>query len=137
MIDMIIDATGAVMGRIASTAAKKLLIGEDVIIINAEKAIITGEKKMIFKRFMHKRERGDPKKGPFYPRYPDMIIRRVIRGMLPYKKAKGRAAIKKLKVYNGNPENHKRAQKIVKSVDELKCKYITLQQLSQRMGAKV
>ena len=73
----------------------------------------------------------------FYPRYPDMVLRRVIRGMLPYKKAKGRAAIKRLKVYNGNPENFKNAEKLVKNVDELRCKYITLQELSRRMGAKV
>ena len=137
MIDMIIDATDVVMGRLASTTAKKLLCGEDVIIINAEKAVITGKKKMIFERFLHKRERGDPKKGPFYPRYPDMIVRRVIRGMLPYKKAKGRAALKKLKVYNGNPENFKKVQKLVKNADDLECKYITLQDLSRRMGAKV
>ena len=134
---MIIDATDVVMGRLASTTAKKLLCGEDVIIINAEKAVITGKKKMIFERFLHKRERGDPKKGPFYPRYPDMIVRRVIRGMLPYKKAKGRAALKKLRVYNRNPENFKKVQRLVKSTDDLECKYITLQDLSRRMGAKV
>ena len=66
-----------------------------------------------------------------------MIVRRVIRGMLPYKKAKGRAALKRLKVYNGNPENFKKVQKLVKSTEDLECKYITLQDLSRRMGAKV
>ena len=43
---MIIDGDGAVAGRLASTAAKTLLKGEDVIIVNAEKAIITGEPKI-------------------------------------------------------------------------------------------
>ncbi len=134
---MIIDATDAVLGRLASVTAKKLLCGEDVIIINSEKTVVTGKKKMVFERFFHKRERGDPKKGPFYPRYPDMILRRVIRGMLPYKKPKGRAALKRLKVYRGNPENMKKVEKIIKSTEELECRYITLEQLSRRMGAKV
>lgn len=137
MINMIIDATNTILGRLASTTAKKILSGEDVIIINAEKSVITGKKKMVFERFKHKRERGDPKNGPFYPRYPDMILRRVIRGMLPYKKAKGRAALKRLRVYNGNPENFKKIQKIIKSSEELECKYMTLEELSRRMGAKV
>ncbi|MBR9682460.1 MAG: 50S ribosomal protein L13 [Candidatus Aenigmarchaeota archaeon] len=134
---MIIDATNTVMGRLASTTAKKLLCGENVIIINAEKTVITGKKKVVFERFNHKRVRGDPKNGPFYPRYPDMIIRRVIRGMLPYKKAKGREAIKKLRVFNGNPDGIKKAERLVKNVDDLQCKYMTLQELSRRMGAKV
>jgi len=137
VINMIIDATNTILGRLASTTAKKILSGEDVIIINAEKSVITGKKKMVFERFKHKRERGDPKNGPFYPRYPDMILRRVIRGMLPYKKAKGRAALKRLRVYNGNPENFKKIQKIIKSSEELECKYMTLEELSRRMGAKV
>lgn len=134
---MIVDATGAVMGRIASAVAKKLLNGENIIIINAEKSVISGQKSVVYERYLHKRERGDRAKGPFYPRYPDKIMIRVIRGMVPRKKFMGRAALKRLKVFIGNPENYKKAEKIVKGVDELRCKYITLNDMSKRMGAKV
>lgn len=46
---MIVDATGLVLGRLASVAAKSLLAGEEVKIVNAEKALITGSRDFIFK----------------------------------------------------------------------------------------
>ena len=42
--------------------------------------------------------------GPKYPRRPDDIFRRTVRGMIPYKKPKGREAFKGLKVYVGVPK---------------------------------
>jgi len=134
---MILDATNAVLGRIASLTAKKLLNGETVTIVNAEKTVISGAKGVVYERFLHKRERGDGTKGPYYPRYPDAILRRVIRGMVPRRKLMGRLAMKRLRVYTGNPENFKKIEKIAKSSEELSCKYITLEEMSRRMGAKV
>ena len=67
---------------------------------------------------------------------PDRILRRVVRGMLPYKKDKGRKALKRLKVYISNPKNLK-GEKISKTVDELKVKYVTLEEISKELGAKL
>ncbi len=130
---LIVDAENQVLGRLASKTAKELLKGEQIIIINAEKSVISGNPEATIKRFFEKLERGDTKKGPFYPKYPDRILRRVVRGMLPYKKQRGAQAYRRLKVYVGNPENVN-GEKISKSVEELKAKYITLADLCKRLG---
>lgn len=133
---MIIDANGAILGRLASKVSKKLLKGEKVVVLNSEKIVVSGNPKAIIARFKEKLDRGDPHKGPFYPKYPDRIFRRVVRGMLPYKKDKGAKAFRKLKVFVGNPENLE-GKKIGKNVDDLRSKYITLNNLSKRLGAKL
>ncbi|MEM1884592.1 MAG: 50S ribosomal protein L13 [Candidatus Jordarchaeales archaeon] len=104
---VVIDATDLVLGRMASVVAKRLLNGERVIIINAEKAVITGNPRFIiekYKKFLEIRTLTAPWKGPVHYRRPDMLVRRTIRGMLPWKKARGREAYKRLRVYIGVPE---------------------------------
>ncbi len=133
---MIVDANGAILGRLATKISKELLKGESIIVINSEKIIVSGNTKAVFKRFHEKRKKGDPHKGPFYPRYPDRILKRVVRGMLPYKKERGKKAFRKLKVYMGNPDSLK-GEKISKTSDDLKCKFITLEHLCKRLGAKL
>jgi large subunit ribosomal protein L13 len=135
----IYDATNQIAGRLASYVAKDLLNGEEVIIVNSEKAVLSGDPKMKFREFKQKRDRGYPKKGPFYPRYPDLILRRIVRGMLPWHKDKGRKAYRRLKVYIGEPEEFKNKEKIrieEADVSKLKCKYITLGDLSVMLGAE-
>ena len=135
----VIDADGAILGRLASSVAKRLLEGESIVIVNAEKAVVSGDPKIVTQQFMKKRKRGDRFKGPFYPRYPDRIIKRVVRGMLPYKKKKGRDALSSLKVYMGVPDDIKleAAEKVSKSADRLRCKYIKLAEISKFLGAKI
>jgi large subunit ribosomal protein L13 len=135
----IYDATNQIAGRLASYVAKELLNGEQVVIVNAEKAVLSGNPKMKFREFKQKIDRGDPKKGPFYPRYPDLMLRRIVRGMLPWHKDKGRKAYRRLKVYIGEPEEFKNKEKIrIEEADtsKLKCKYITLGDLSVMLGAE-
>ena len=81
----IIDATNLKLGRLASKVAKEALSGEQVSVVNAEKAVITGRKKDIFSTYREKTDVGSRYKGPFFPRVPHLIVRRTIRGMLPYK----------------------------------------------------
>ena len=135
---MIVDAEGLVAGRLASYVAKKLLAGEEVVIINAEKAVISGHPRKTEEDFLARVQRGDPKKGPFYPRRPDMILRRIVRGMLPIKKAKGRMAYRRLKVYVGIPEgiDASKAEKPGKKASELRTRSITIGELSRRLGWK-
>lgn len=130
---LVIDADGAVLGRLSSFVAKKLLEGEEVHIINAEKAIITGDPKVVLEKYLDRIGRGNPHHGPFFPRQPHRILRRAIRGMLPYKKAKGRNALKRLKVYVGVPEVLK-DKEAIKMKEKKKCKYITLLELSKLIG---
>ncbi len=135
---IVVNADGAVLGRLATVLAKRLLEGETIVVINAEKAIITGEKAVIENRFYEKRERGDRIKGPFYPRYPDMILKRTVRGMLPHKKSRGETALKNLKVFMGDPDNLKaKSEKMkFKTIEDIESKYITIGNLSKSLGAK-
>ena len=129
---MIIDASNQVLGRLSSEVAKKLLNGEEIIIINSEMAIITGNPEDIEENFMRKKKMGDPHHGPYYPKTPNGILRRSIRGMLPYKKPRGREAFKRLKIYVGNPNNLK-GEKITKEKNEIECKYLTLKKISDKL----
>jgi large subunit ribosomal protein L13 len=133
---MIIDATDAILGRLSAKIAKELLKGETVVVINSEKVIVSGNPKAVLNRFKEKRSRKDPHKGPFYPRYPDRILKRTVRGMLPYKKARGRTALRKLKVYIGNPDNLK-GKALGKTAEDLRFKYISLEKVCKDLGAKL
>lgn len=133
---MIIDANDAILGRLSAKIAKELLKGETVVVINSEKIIVSGNPASVIKRFKQKRERKDVYKGPFYPRYPDRILKRTVRGMLPYKTARGRTALRKLKIYIGNPDKLK-GKTLGKTADDLRFKYISLEQLSKKLGAKL
>ncbi|MEM5806436.1 MAG: 50S ribosomal protein L13 [Candidatus Aenigmatarchaeota archaeon] len=139
MKEIVIDAKDKIAGRLASFVAKELLKGNKVIVLNVEKAIISGDKEDIIEEFKRKRERGDPYKGPFYPKYPDEIFRRMVRGMLPYKKHRGKIALKNLKIFYGIPEEYK--DKIlnikIKSSEDLKrASYMSLEEISILLGAK-
>jgi len=101
---MIIDASDLILGRIATIAAKSSLLGREVSIINCEEAVITGSKESILGKYEARRQMGSPFQGPFLPRRPDMFVKRAIRGMLPYKKQKGRAAFEKIKCHIGIPD---------------------------------
>lgn len=100
----IIDAKDLIVGRLSTQMAKRALQGEKIDIVNSEKAILTGRKESIIKKYKEKRDRGHPFKGPFYPTMPDRILRRTIRGMLPYKQEKGIKAFKNIMCYIGIPK---------------------------------
>ncbi len=104
---MIIDATNLILGRMATEVAKKALLGETIEIVNCENAVISGNREQILERYKQRRERGIPTKGPFFPRTPERLVKRVIRGMLPYKQYKGKTAHKRIKCHVGVPEELK------------------------------
>ncbi|MEM5791074.1 MAG: 50S ribosomal protein L13 [Candidatus Aenigmatarchaeota archaeon] len=136
---IIYDASNQILGRLASRIAKDLLKGEKVFVVNCERAAISGNPKKTLELYLQKIQRGDVKKGPFFPKTPDGIFRRTVRGMLPWKKAKGRKAFKNLKVFIGIPEELKGKDfKKFENADvkKLKCKFIYLSELSVLLGAK-
>jgi len=71
---MIIDATNLILGRMATYVAKLALEGEKISVVNCSKAVVSGNKKQILKRFKQKRDMGAPLKGPYFPRYPERIV---------------------------------------------------------------
>lgn len=136
---IIYDAENQILGRLASVIAKQLLNGEKVFVVNCEKAVLSGRPKSKIDFYLKRRKIGDPLHGPFFPRQPDEIFRRTVRGMLPWHKPKGREAYKNLKVFIGIPEElkNKNFEKVENAnASKLKTKYITLEELSIALGAK-
>ena len=111
----IIDGKNAVLGRLASYAAKEALKGEDIIILNCEDIIITGNKKNIEENFKIRRSRvGHSQKGPRHSRSSEKMVKRSIRGMLPdHREGRGKIAFKKIKCYVGVPKEFQESQKIL------------------------
>lgn len=132
---IIIDAENATAGRVGSFAAKELLKGNEVDIINSEKAIISGNKKQIVEKIRKKRKMGSggSLKGPKISKIPERLLKRIVRGMLPWDKSKGRTAFKKLKCYFGNPLNKKETKKIRDAEIRGNFKYLTIKQVSERL----
>jgi len=135
----IIDASGLILGRMASKVAKRLLTGELITIVNAEKATLSGKKLSRLKEANAFLKIGHPKKGPFHPRRPDQIVRRSVKGMLPHRQPKGVDALRRLRVFLGVPHGLKTAslQTIPEAhVSKLRCSYITIEELAKLIGYK-
>ncbi len=135
-----IDAKNAVLGRLSSEVAKYLLEGHAVNIVNCEKAIISGKKHSILKEYREIQQihtATNPRKGPFHPKRPDRLVRRTVRGMLPMKKSRGKAAHHRLMTYIGIPKEFV-GQEIIKpkhaDADKLNCKSITIGDLCKEFG---
>lgn len=137
---MLIDATNMIVGRLGSIVAKKALLGEKIDIINAENAVISGRKKEVLARFRQKASRGTWAKGPHFKRAPDMILKRMLRGMLPYKQEKGRTAMKRIVCWQGVPDEFK-AQKTTtfKEADasNLSINKVSIKEISKFLGGNV
>jgi len=134
---MIIDAKDLIVGRMATVIAKKALLGEKIDIVNCEQAVITGSKREIISRYKQKKDRGIPLQGPYFPTQADRIVRRVIRGMLPYKQHKGAEAYKRVMCYIGIPtEFEKQKLETIELANVSKMpnvKYITIGEISREL----
>ncbi len=136
---MNIDAKGLILGRLGTVVAKKALLGEQINIYNCNEVVITGEKKRIFNDYKRKREMGTHSTGPFQPKVSFKFVKRSIRGMLPYKKSKGREALDRIKCFNGMPEEGVKMETIDNAhIDNtLVSKFINVKELCKLMGGKV
>jgi large subunit ribosomal protein L13 len=132
-----IDAEDAVLGRLASELARRILKGEQITVVNAEKALVTGSRENLMFHYKEQRFIGSTRKGPFFPRMPDRILRRTVRGMLPFNQYRGRAAYKRLKVFIGVPRELGKV-----AVEKLGVRrmhgprYMSLGEISRLLGAK-
>lgn len=137
---IIIDAKDQIAGRIAVVAAKQALLGEDVAIINSESAVVSGRREMVFAKYKRLRDMGVPRKGPFLPRMPDRLLRRMIRGMLPMPNARGRIAYAKILCHIGVPsEFHGKPTLVVPGANASKLPTlhkVTVGEICKHMGAE-
>jgi len=135
----LVNAEGLIVGRMCSKVAKRLLNGEEVIILNAEKAVFSGKKKSKVLEAHIFLEVGAPMRGPFHYRRPDRFLRKIVRGMVPFKQPKGKNAYKRLKVFMGVPIELKDQQMITfeeASSANLKGPHFTLGELAKEIGWK-
>src|SRR5512139_1648655 len=112
-----VDGEGLILGRMCSKVAKRLLNGEEVVILNAEKAILSGKRKSKVAEAKQFLEVGAPERVPFHYRRPNMIVKKTVRSMLPFKQPKGKRALANLRVNMGVPFEFKdkKAEKIAEA----------------------
>lgn len=140
-MEIILNADKAIAGRLAQYVAKQALLGHTVKIVNSELAVISGRKEFIVAKYKAQRDRGStPFKGPFVSRLPDRFLRRIIRGMLPYKQGRGKEAFKNIMCYLGVPEElkDKKAIKLERAslLNSNIPRYATLLDICRALGAK-
>jgi len=135
-----VDATNQIAGRLSSKVAKLLISGRRVVIVNAEKSLLSGSRTSVVRQWQERLEIAshvNPIYGPIHPRRPDNILRRMVRGMVPRKKTKGDLAMKRLRVYVGLPpdiETTKLTQFRDASAPRPIPVYVTMRELSKTLG---
>lgn len=135
----LIDGEGAVLGRLASTLASESLDGEKIVVVNTENVVVSGEKSDVVDDYRGKVERSVDR-GPFHPRRPEGVAKRAVRGMLPYKKQRGKGALSRVRFYVDVPEEYEDEEfdEPDKVVDDIgKGGYVTLGEISEKIGANV
>ena len=136
-VDVVIDARDCILGRVASEVAQKTLDGQRVAVVNAENTVITGNPESTMETYRKRADIGSDS-GPYYPKRPDKIFKRAIRGMLPYKEDHGREAFENVRVYLGNPYDEDGEVLEGTSLDRLSnIKFISLGEISEKLGANV
>ncbi len=134
---LVIDGTNLILGRAGSFIAKQILNGLEVHVINAEKFIMTGDPAVVTNRYLLRRRakhKGTPEFSPVWSKNPNMLVRRILRGMLPWKTTRGKDAYRRLKVYIGNPKNLTGAQTVETAKFTKPIKHITIHQLCTGIG---
>lgn len=130
---LVIDATDVVLGRLASHAAALLRgkhkatfaphmdMGDFVIIVNADKVALTGQKLLQKKAYRHSGYPGGLKSVTYaelLEKNPVRAVEKAIRGMLP-KNSLGRQQLAKLKVYTGAEHPHAAQQPKTFTLDQV------------------
>jgi large subunit ribosomal protein L13 len=135
-----VDASGHVAGRLCSVVASEILRGRRVVVLNAEKAVLSGKRDAVIEQWKQRLELGskvNPMYGPLHPRRPDNIMWRMVRGMVPKTKAKGTMGLKRVRFYMGVPEKYS-GVKLTKFDQALATRplpmYTTIAELAHNIG---
>jgi large subunit ribosomal protein L13 len=136
----VIDGNNMILGRVASNVAKMLLNGEEVAIVNAEKMVMSGDLPYLVEKYRKRRtmkDKASPQHSPKWPRRPDLFVRRIVRGMLPWDNARGRRAYERLTTHVGVPKALEAADRTAlpgASAEKLNTKYHSVELLCSRLG---
>lgn len=136
----VVDGKDMVLGRLATQVAKMALEGEEVAVVNCEDVLVVGKKKEIFSRYQQKAVRGTHSTGPFLHRGPDRIVRRTVRGMIPYKTPSGKAAFQRVMCYVGVPSDISmdKVETLKGNIHETQnLNFVAVGEISKQLGAKL
>jgi large subunit ribosomal protein L13 len=129
----VINGKNAILGRLASFAAKKALMGNQIAIVNCNEVVVSGKPKSVIGEYQISRKRGGASQhGPFFPKSPERIVKRTIRGMISYKQGRGRMAFNRIKCYNDTPLELEESKKLTAG-KEKRIKTIKLKDLSKEI----
>merc|ERR1712183_34750 len=113
---ILIDGSGHLMGRLASTIAKTILNGQRVVVVRCEEINVSGNfyrNKLKVLDYLRKRMNTKPSRGPYHFRAPSKCLFKVVRGMIPRKTKRGMEALNRLKVFDGIPPPYDRMKRMV------------------------
>lgn len=137
---IVIDATDLIVGRLATRVAKEAMHGKTVRVINCEHAVISGTKTFIIGEWVRRFGQGVPKKGPFIDRFPDRMVRRIVRGMIAHHNPRGREAYSRIMCYISVPPEFKDIKAVTyedAKVSKLPTsRYLTIGHVCKEMGGR-
>ncbi|MFQ3308496.1 MAG: large subunit ribosomal protein L13 [Candidatus Nanohaloarchaea archaeon] len=132
----VIDGENKILGRLASEVARRVKDGEEVHIVNSEKAVVSGDKKEVLADYKQKFDRGRRDRGPYFQKRPDKILKRTVKNMLP-DGPDGRELRSNYRTYLQVPDRFDEVQDVdVKEGDDLRNRnYVTLTEISEHIGS--
>ena len=140
--EVVIDATDCIAGRMCSHVSKLLLKGNRVLVVNSERAMLSGDRYKtidLYKEYLEINSVTNPIHGPFHPRRPDTILTKMVRGMIPKTKTSGIEAFKRLRVYIGTPDqlrNMKTESFEDSKITRSPSRYISVGEVARQIGWK-
>ena len=114
--EIVIDGRGHLVGRLASKVAKELLCGQRVVVVRCEGLQLSGSQfrnNIKYHEFLNKSNNTNPRRNFKHYKSPSRMFWRSLRGMLPHKTSKGKAALQKLKVFEGIPAPYDQKKRMV------------------------
>merc|ERR1711976_915588 len=114
--EIVVDARGHLVGRLASKVAKEILRGQRVVVVRCEELVLSGSlfrNKLTYHEFLRKACNTNPRRQFKHFRSPSRMFWRSLRGMTPHKTSRGKAALQRLKVFEGIPYPYDQRKRMV------------------------
>merc|ERR1712216_615534 len=125
--EVVIDGRGHMVGRLASKVAKEILRGQRVVVVRCEGLNLSGSQfrnNIKYHEFLNKANNTNPRRNFKHYKSPSRMFWRSLRGMLPHKSPRGKAALDRLKVFEGVPfpYDHQRRMVVPEALKVLRMK---------------
>jgi large subunit ribosomal protein L13 len=137
---IVIDAKEAIVGRLGTLVAKLARMGNEVILVNCEEAVISGGRRAVIAENVKTVHRGSTEWGPHPQSRPDRFVRRMFRNMMNYKSPGGKKDYERVRTFIGVPEEYAKEinkdYKFKKSSDLVKNKYVKVSDICKQIGGK-